>query len=128
MEQKLDFVTKGLRFEGRFGFDTDNQSSITRKRMPETWRAQRERDDNGDIILKQQSIEKPMEQTSSSTGDRREFFEAILQYNRAFKAHHLGGTLNARISDNPSPPGTGGLAFQFSSLLILYLYTSPVAR
>ncbi len=55
--------------------------------------AQRERDDNGDIILKQQSIEKPMEQTSSSTGDRREFFEAILQYNRAFKAHHLGGTL-----------------------------------
>lgn len=93
LEQKLDFVTKGLRFEGRFGFDTDNQSSITRKRMPETWRAQRERDDNGDIILKQQSIEKPMEQTSSSTGDRREFFEAILQYNRAFKAHHLGGTL-----------------------------------
>lgn len=93
LEQKLDFVTKGLRFEGRFGFDTDNQSSITRKRMPETWRAQRERDDNGDIILKQQSIEKPMQQASSSTGDRREFFEAILQYNRAFKAHHLGGTL-----------------------------------
>lgn len=93
LEQKLDFITKGLRFEGRFGFDTANQSQITRKRMPESWRAQRERDDNGNLIFKQQSIEKPMEQSSSSTGERREFFEAILQYRRAFKGHHLGGTL-----------------------------------
>lgn len=93
LEQKLDFITKGLRFEGRFGFDTANQSQITRKRMPESWRAQRERDDNGNLIFKQQSIEQPMEQSSSSTGERREFFEAILQYRRAFKGHHLGGTL-----------------------------------
>lgn len=61
--------------------------------MPETWRAQRERDDDGNLIFKQQSAEKPMEQTSSSTGERREFLEAYLQYNRAFKAHHVGGTL-----------------------------------
>lgn len=93
LEQKLDFITKGLRFEGRFGFDTNNQSEINRIRMPETWRAQRERDDDGNLIFKQQSAEKPMEQTSSSTGERREFLEAYLQYNRAFKAHHVGGTL-----------------------------------
>ena len=61
--------------------------------MPETWRAQRERDDDGNLIFKQQSAEKPMEQTSSSTGERREFLEAYLQYNRAFHAHHVGGTL-----------------------------------
>ena len=93
LEQKLDFITKGLRFEGRFGFDTNNQSEINRIRMPETWRAQRERDDDGNLIFKQQSAERPMEQTSSSTGERREFLEAYLQYNRAFKAHHVGGTL-----------------------------------
>ena len=93
LEQKLDFITKGLRFEGRFGFDTNNQSEINRIRMPETWRAQRERDDDGNLIFKQQSAEKPMEQTSSSTGERREFLEAYLQYNRAFHAHHVGGTL-----------------------------------
>ena len=34
-----------------------------------------------------------MEQTSASTGERREFLEAFLQYNRAFHAHHLSGTL-----------------------------------
>lgn len=34
-----------------------------------------------------------MEQTSSSSGERREFLEAFLQYNRAFKAHHVGAIL-----------------------------------
>lgn len=93
LEQKLDFITKGLRFEGRFGFDTSNQSEINRIRMPETWRAQRDRDDDGNLVFKQQNAEKPMEQTSSSSGERREFLEAFLQYNRAFKAHHVGGIL-----------------------------------
>ena len=68
LEQKLDFITKGLRFEGRFGFDTSNQSEINRIRMPETWRAQRDRDDDGNLVFKQQNAEKPMEQTSSSSG------------------------------------------------------------
>lgn len=93
LEQKLDFITKGLRFEGRFGFDTNNQSEITRTKRPETWRAQRERDDDGNLMFKRQSNEKPMEQTSGSTGERREFFEAILQYNRGFKGHHIGSIL-----------------------------------
>ena len=66
--------------------------------MPETWRAQRERDDDGNLIFKQQSPESPMEQSSSSTGERREFLEAFLQYNRAFHAHHVSGTYSS-ISD-----------------------------
>lgn len=32
LEQKLDFITKGLRFEGRFGFDTNNTNEISRKK------------------------------------------------------------------------------------------------
>ena len=38
LEQKLDFITKGLRFEGRFGFDINNDNEINHKKMPETWR------------------------------------------------------------------------------------------
>ena len=34
-----------------------------------------------------------MTQTSEATGNRREFLEAILHYRRAFKAHHINGTL-----------------------------------
>mgnify|MGYP002578855804 FL=1 len=93
LEQKLNFITKGLRFEGRFGFDINNDNEIIRKKMPETWRAMRNRDENGAIIYERKQAEREMTQTSKSTGDRREFLEAILHYNRAFKAHHINGTL-----------------------------------
>lgn len=93
LEQKLDFITKGLRFEGRFGFDTNNTNEISRKKMPQTWRAERFRNTNGEITFKEQRAEEKMTQSSTSTGNRTEFLEAILHYNRAFKAHHVGGTL-----------------------------------
>lgn len=93
LEQKLDFITKGLRFEGRFGFDTNNTSDISRWKMPETWRAERFRDSNGEIKYTRQREEIKMTQSSNSNGERREFFEAILHYDRGFKAHHVGGTL-----------------------------------
>ena len=93
LEQKLDFITKGLRFEGRFGFDTNNTNEISRKKMPQTWRAERFRNTDGEITFKEQRTEEKMTQSSISTGNRTEFLEAILHYNRAFKAHHVGGTL-----------------------------------
>ena len=57
LEQKLDFITKGLSFVGRF------------------------------------ATEQKMRISSGASGERLEFFEAILQYDRGFKEHHLGGTL-----------------------------------
>lgn len=93
LEQKLDFITKGLRFEARFGFDTNNNNEIVRKKMPETWRAMRNRGDNGELIFQRQREEEKMTQTSSSTGNRQEFFEAFLQYSRGFKGHRVNGTL-----------------------------------
>ena len=93
LEQNLGFITKGLRFEGRFGFDTNNTNQISRTKMPETWRAQRVRNEAGDIQYIRQQEEQKMTQTSSSSGNRREFFEAIFNYNRGFGNHHVGGTL-----------------------------------
>ena len=46
LEQKLDFITKGLRFVGRFGFDTWNKTNIDRIKWPKQWKAQRQRDLN----------------------------------------------------------------------------------
>ena len=61
--------------------------------MPETWRAQRFRNSAGEIVYDRQREEQKMEQTSKSSGNRREFLEAFLQYNRGFKEHHVGATL-----------------------------------
>lgn len=93
LEQKLDFITKGLRFVGRFGFDTNNKNNVKRTKWPEQWKAERFRDENGEIVYKRVSEESKMVQSSESSGDRIEFFEAVLQYDRNFKSHHLGGTL-----------------------------------
>ncbi len=35
LEQKLDFITKGLRFIGRFGYDTYNSNWVKRYKCPE---------------------------------------------------------------------------------------------
>lgn len=44
LEQDLKFITKGMKFIGRFGFDTENKNSINRIRKPEQYRAERHRD------------------------------------------------------------------------------------
>lgn len=93
LEQKLDFITKGLSFVGRFGYDTNNKNNIKHEKWPEQWKAQRFRDENGELVFERISTEQKMRISSGASGERQEFFEAILQYDRGFKEHHLGGTL-----------------------------------
>lgn len=93
LEQKLDFITKGLSFVGRFGFDTYNTNWIKYHKWPEQWKAERHRDANGDITFTRMATAGEMRQSSNGSGDRSEFFEAELHYDRAFGFHHLGGVL-----------------------------------
>lgn len=44
LEQKLDFITKGLKFIGRFGYDTENSNWIKRVKWPELYKAEPYRD------------------------------------------------------------------------------------
>ena len=93
LDQKLDFITKGLRFIGRFGYDTNNSNWITRKKNPELWLAKRYRSLDGELIFERVAPEVKMTQDSNSNGDRREFFEWEIHYNRRFQDHRLGGVL-----------------------------------
>jgi len=93
LEQKLDFVTKGLRFIGRFGYDTYNSNWINRYKSPEVYKADSKRQPNGDLFISRIGEKKPMSQSSGSEGEKREFFEWELHYDRGFKAHHVGGVV-----------------------------------
>lgn len=94
LEQKLDFITKGLRLVGRFGYDTNNETTNSRIKWPEQWKAERHRDSNGDLVMKLISSESLLTMNSSSKGDRFENFEAELHYDRTFKnKHQLSGTV-----------------------------------
>ena len=92
LEQNLDFITKGLRFVGRFGYDTENNSWINRKKRPELWQAEN-RDSDGNLIFNRIMEPITMTQSSGGSGTRNEFFEWELHYDRGFHDHHVGGTL-----------------------------------
>lgn len=107
LEQKLDFITKGLRFIGRFGYDTNNSNWINRRKWPEQWKAKRFRATDGTLDYDRVAEEKKMYQESGSNGSRNEFFEWELHYNRGFKEHHLGGTLKYNQSSKIKTVGLG---------------------
>lgn len=107
LEQKLDFITKGLRFVGRFGYDTENNNWINRRKWPEQWKAKRFRATDGTLDYDRVAEEKKMFQESGSDGLRNEFFEAELHYNRGIKHHHLGGTLKYNQSSKIRTVGLG---------------------
>lgn len=108
IEQKLDFITKGLMFTGRYGFDTYNYNWRGHKQWPQQWKADRQRDANGEIVYTKTADEKAMYHEASSNGNRKEFFEAILQYNRTFHDHQVGGTLKYTQDQTVNTQGNSG--------------------
>lgn len=93
LEQKFDFITKGLKFIGRFGMDTNNAQWNNRKKLPEMWKVEQNRDSDGKLVPTKVRGEEIMSQQSSSTGERKEYLEAELHYNRSFSDHLIGGVL-----------------------------------
>ncbi|SJN44601.1 TonB-dependent receptor [Sphingobacterium sp. JB170] len=93
LNQNLNFLTKGLRLVSRFGYDTYNNNYINRSKRPELWDANRYRDADGELIFKRIFEEKVMTQTSGSDGEKREFFEWELHYNRSIGDHRFGSVI-----------------------------------
>lgn len=92
LEQNFDFITKGLKFVGRFGFDTDNSNWINRHRLPDLYKANGRRQETGEIIYEKMFSAYDMQQFSGSSGKRREFLDLLLSWERAFGNHHGGVT------------------------------------
>lgn len=90
LEQNFDFITKGLRFRGILGFDTSNSSTIERRKWPEQWRAERARDEFGNLVFTHVSDPREMYQSSRSGGDRKEFYDLMFNYDRSIGDHQLG--------------------------------------
>nr|WP_121271857.1 TonB-dependent receptor [Pedobacter schmidteae] len=90
LEQDLKKLTKGLKFIGRFGFDTNNKNYIRRYKYPESWLAQPQRGSEGELQLTRMTTELLMSQESSASGERMETLQGELHYNREIKDHKLG--------------------------------------
>lgn len=90
LNQDLNFLLKGLTFEGNFGYDTYNSSTIERHKWPEQWRAERHRDAEGNLIFTHIAGPSQLTQASNSDGKRREFLISMLNYHRVIQDHHFG--------------------------------------
>jgi TonB-linked SusC/RagA family outer membrane protein len=93
LEQNFDFITKGMRFVGRFGYDTNNSNHINRRRWPEQWKAIGRNTQNGELNFIRISDSSDMHQESGALGDRREFLDLLLSWDRAFNQHNTGVTV-----------------------------------
>lgn len=93
VEQNFNFITKGLNMRGIVGYDIGNTNDIQRRKWPEQWRADRSRDANGDLVFTHISNPIELTQTSGSSGNRLEFYDLMLNYDRGFNGHNVGGAL-----------------------------------
>lgn len=94
LEQDFRSFIPGLKFVGKFGYDTNNTSNVLRRKWPEQWRAERARNSDGEIVFTKIADPREMHQASSSGGNRREFLDLLLSYNRAIALnHHIGADL-----------------------------------
>ena len=91
LEQDLSFITKGLKFNGVFAFDTYNKNTIVREKGEELWSAESLRDGNGNLVLKREANAKAMSQAKTVEGDKRYYLQASLDYSRWFAEKHRVG-------------------------------------
>ncbi|MDR0698411.1 MAG: TonB-dependent receptor [Tannerella sp.] len=108
LEQKLDFVTEGLKFTGRYGYDTYNENYIQRRKNPEMWRAERQRNSNGEVVFNRLVPERLLQQFSSAKGDRKEFVEAEISYGKTLENHSINSIIKYTQDNYVNTSSIGG--------------------
>ena len=101
LEQDLKFITKGLKFTGRFGYDTYNYNWINHDQQPDRWYANGRDKATGEIIWDKIKDKVDMHQSSGNDGSRREFLDLLLHWDRQFfHAHNIGANLKYTFDKN----------------------------
>ena len=93
LEQDLKFITQGLKFYGRFGYDTNTYNTNSHIKWPDMWKAQNKRNALGELEYDKVVDEQLMVVNPHSTGERKEYLEAELHYDRTFGDHMVGGVI-----------------------------------
>jgi TonB-linked SusC/RagA family outer membrane protein len=100
LEQDLRFITPGLRFTGRFGYDTYNYNYINHIQKPDRWYANGRDKETGEIIYDKIKDKVDMYQEAGNDGSKRTFLDLLLSWNREFGVHNLGANLKYTYDSN----------------------------
>ena len=108
LEQDFSFITKGLRFTGRFGYDTYNSNAIHHRRMPALYTVRNRDTETGQLVFDKVSDIKDMTQSSENSGSRREFLDLLLHWDRMFwQAHTFGVNVKFTYDQNITTQNLG---------------------
>ena len=95
LKQELDFITKGLSVRGAVSFDADFTSAMQRTKTAKSVYATG-RDELGNLVFQSVAEESPLSdpKKSSTSGEKRIYIEAALDYKRVFgEKHDVNGVL-----------------------------------
>ncbi len=116
LEQKLDFITKGLSIKGMLSFDADFSSSMSRSKNVDSYYVTG-RDENGELIktrlVEGSALSDPA--LSSTGGTKKIYIEASLNYKRTFNnVHDVTGVLvyNQKETQYANSSGSGLLPYR----------------
>lgn len=99
LEQKLDFLTPGLKARGLASFDSDNNYFTSRTKNPATYHATG-RDNEGALTFTQiQNEVKFADPAESNNGTKKIYTEFAIDYQRSFGPHAVTGLLLANWQD-----------------------------
>src|SRR5690606_33501754 len=91
LEQKLAFITQGLKIRGAISYDANSQYNMSRTKAPATYFATG-RDAEGNLVFQQISNETPFgEPSESNSGNKNIYMEGALNYDRTFGRHTVSG-------------------------------------
>ncbi|MGC4235121.1 MAG: TonB-dependent receptor [Niabella sp.] len=107
LEQRLDFITKGLRAVARVAFDADSRNEIFRQKWPEQFNVEKRRDRNGNLVFIRKSEESLMFQTSAASGTRILELNGELAYSRNFSGHSVDGLVRVFRRESRSSVSVG---------------------
>jgi TonB-linked SusC/RagA family outer membrane protein len=108
LNQRLDMITRGLRFTARLAFDGNSLNDINRIKWPEQYSTERRRDRNGNLIMHRVSTESLMHQETSSYGERVYQADAEFGYSRTFAdKHNVEGLLKSFVREQRQTQNLG---------------------
>lgn len=94
-DQKLDFITKGLSFKAMASFKTFSQSIHSRNSSwnrfsLDNWSVNPDGTYNMELVQEGEEVNTQLKSSSSNSGNRRIYFQALFDYNRKFGKHDVG--------------------------------------
>ena len=95
LEQKLDMITKGLKFNVLASFKNWSNTTVARTASYNQFEVSDFNPETGEYTLNRVGAEQntALSTSGSSTGDRRIFLQAYLDYNRKFGLHDVNAML-----------------------------------